>query len=38
MADPVPVAAPKPGDANYVDHVQLALSRLPEQFKRKQIP
>lgn len=38
MADPIPVTTPKSGDVNYVDHVQLALSRLPEQFKRKQIP
>ncbi len=36
MADPVPVTAPKPGDADYVDHVAVALSRLPEQFKAKQ--
>lgn len=35
---PVLVAALRPGDPSYVDHVEIALSRLPEQFKRKQIP
>ncbi len=38
MADPVPVPAPVPGDVNYKDHVEAALARLAEQFKRKQTP
>lgn len=33
MADPVPTAAPVPGDVDYVDHTAIALGRLPEQFK-----
>ena len=35
MADPVPVTVPRPGDPTYVDHVALALARLPEQFRLK---
>jgi hypothetical protein len=35
MPDPTPVPFPQPGDPDYVDHVELALSRLPEQFKEK---